>query len=206
MVEETKLSSKSGPICGDFGGVQRNGEPCGRRGQLCRSHSQEGVAVTQRLQDKFLEEYETGLLALKAAAKKAGVTYMTVWRWRRHDPHGFGKRLEAVQDRIDDMQLAMVEDSLVARCLKPDCPPVLLIFYLINRSGGRWRHVQRHEHSGPNGGPIRGARAEAAEYLSGDPVKRARMQELFAMVHGAELPALPAILNGGDDMGEGLSK
>jgi hypothetical protein len=28
------------------------------------------------------------------------------------------------------------------------------IFYLCNRNGNRWRHVQKMEHSGPDGGPI----------------------------------------------------
>ena len=42
-------------------------------------------------------------------------------------------------------------------------------------------------------------RAAAQQYLIGDPVKRQKAQELFALVHGAEMPALPPALAGTDD-------
>jgi hypothetical protein len=41
-------------------------------------------------------------------------------------------------------------------------------------------------------------RAAADQYLIGDPVKRRKAQELFALVHGHEIPALPPGVVGGD--------
>ena len=141
--------------CGDFGGVGRSGSPCGRRVKegMCASHNKAGAAEAAARKVAFFEEYSTGLVSLKAAAEKAGAAAVTVWRWRQEDP-AFNEALSALQANIDDIRLTMVEDSLVARCLKPDAPPALVIFYLVNRSGGRWRHIQRHEHTGPEGGPI----------------------------------------------------
>ena len=40
-------------------------------------------------------------------------------------------------------------------------------------------------------------RVASEQYLIGDPVKRQKVQELFAVVHGLELPALPASVTGG---------
>jgi len=42
-------------------------------------------------------------------------------------------------------------------------------------------------------------RAASEQYLIGDPVKRRKVQELFAVVHGMELPALPASVTGEGD-------
>ncbi len=41
-------------------------------------------------------------------------------------------------------------------------------------------------------------RAAADQYLIGDPVKRRKAQELFALVHGTEMPALPPGVTGED--------
>jgi hypothetical protein len=44
-------------------------------------------------------------------------------------------------------------------------------------------------------------RAAASQYLIGDPVKRQKAQELFAIVHGQEMPALPARVTGEEEDG-----
>ena len=141
--------------CGDFGGKGRNGKPCGRKvvDGKCPSHDDEAAADVARKKVVFLEVYSTGICSLKGAAEKAGASAVTVWRWREEDKP-FDEALSALQANIDDIRNQLVEDSLVARCLKDSCPPALVIFYLVNRSRGRWRHVQRHEHTGPEGAPI----------------------------------------------------
>jgi hypothetical protein len=42
-------------------------------------------------------------------------------------------------------------------------------------------------------------RAAAQQYLIGDPVKRQKAQELFALVHGHDMPALPPAVTGEED-------
>jgi hypothetical protein len=42
-------------------------------------------------------------------------------------------------------------------------------------------------------------RAAAQQYLIGDPVKRQKAQELFALVHGHDMPALPPGVTGEDE-------
>jgi len=42
-------------------------------------------------------------------------------------------------------------------------------------------------------------RAAASQYLIGDPVKRRKAQELFAIVHGSTMPALPPSVVGEDE-------
>ena len=42
-------------------------------------------------------------------------------------------------------------------------------------------------------------RAAASQYLIGDPVKRQKAQELFAIVHGHDMPALPPGVTGEDE-------
>ncbi len=151
-VAETKKRQLKGiKRCGDFGGEGRDGKPCGRRVKdgLCRSHSEAGAAETGVKKAAFLEEYSKGTPSLKAAAETCGAAAVTVWRWRQEDEE-FNAALTAVQANLDKIRLNMVEDTLVERCLKPDTPAALVIFYLVNRSDGRWRNVQQVQQQNVN--------------------------------------------------------
>ncbi len=136
-------STKKTKRCGDFGGKTHTGNRCGRRVKKGKCPLHDDAAELELAEKKvaFLEEYRTGICSLKTAAKKAGASKVTVWRWRQEDQL-FDDALGAIQENIDEIRLTLVEDSLVTRCLRKDAPAALVIFYLVNRGKGRWRHIQ----------------------------------------------------------------
>jgi len=52
----------------------------------------------------------------------------------------------------DAQQTKVVRKETITKTVAPDV--TAQIFWLCNRGRGRWRHVQRIEHTGPDGGPI----------------------------------------------------
>ena len=135
--------------CGDFGGVARGGGPCGRRVKNgpCPTHNEAGLAELGDAKTEFLVLYGSGTTSLQAAGAAVGKSPATLWRMRQDDPV-FDRAVVAVQAAVDAVRAALVEDSLFARIIKGDASAAETIFFLVNRSKGRWRHVQHVKHSG----------------------------------------------------------
>jgi hypothetical protein len=56
--------------------------------------------------------------------------------------------------RSNQIRTAIAEDALFARIVSRRASPAETIFFLVNRSEGRWRHVPTIRHTGPQGGPL----------------------------------------------------
>ena len=137
--------------CGDYGGMQANGQPCGRKaavnGGPCNDHTDKAVKQAAGMRQQFLDLYSSGEHTIRAAATSIGVDVVTIWRWRKKDP-AFDESMSAAQAEVDGVRLAMVEDSYFRRLISVQATAAEMIFYLVNRGGGRWQHVQRIRHSG----------------------------------------------------------
>lgn len=108
-------------------------------------------------QAAVLTLYAEGKLTLEGAALKAArVSVSTLWRWRKADAE-FDAQVTAARKDVESLQVHLVEDSWVQRLMRGKCTPTEMIFYLINRAPDRWRSVNRVEHTGAGGGPIRHA-------------------------------------------------
>lgn len=142
--------------CGDFGGIAADGQPCGRRviEGRCPKHTEENLEAQVDAKAQFLELFRTGQISLKRAGAVVGVAPNTIWRWRQADPE-FDKAVGELQQVVDDIRLAMVEDATFERIIGERASAAEVIFYLINRSKGRWRDVRHVRLAGPDGGPVR---------------------------------------------------
>lgn len=85
----------------------------------------------QKRQEGFLKSLEGGVSILKAS-KEAGIDYKTIWRWRRDDEE-FNNKVMAILDS----RIMIVEDALFLNAAKGNLGAQ--IFYLKNRSQGRWK-------------------------------------------------------------------
>jgi len=89
------------------------------------------IIKRQKRKEGFLESLDNGVSILKAS-KGAGVDYSTIWRWRRDDPE-FDTKVTAIMDS----RIMIVEDALFLNAAKGNLGAQ--IFWLKNRSGGRWK-------------------------------------------------------------------
>ena len=89
------------------------------------------IKKRQKRQEGFLLSLERGVSVLKAS-KEAGIDYKTIWRWRRDD-EGFNDKVMAILDS----RIMIVEDALFLNAAKGNLGAQ--IFYLKNRSQGRWK-------------------------------------------------------------------
>ena len=139
--------------CGDFGGVTREGAPCRKlSGAICAKHAKIEYEHT-RLKADFLDVYETGQKTIKQAAKQVGSSQPSIWRLRQADPE-FDLAVRNAALAADRTRLEIAEDTLFRRILRDTATPAELFFYLVNRSGGRWRHISHIRHEGFDGGPV----------------------------------------------------
>lgn len=104
----------------------------------------------------FLKQYAEGKLTLAGAAEGVGTSASTIWRWRAADAE-FDAQVKAVLADLDGLRVQLVEDGLFSRIENGKASAAEVIFFLCNRAPGRWRSVQRLEHTGAGGGPIRTA-------------------------------------------------
>ena len=85
-----------------------------------------------------------------AIAQECGVDRATVIVWDAKHPE-FHDAVKAAKDAVDEtVELAMLDAARGRRRIDTTAA----LFWLCNRRPDRWRHVQRVEHSGPEGGAI----------------------------------------------------
>lgn len=139
------------PTCGDSGGLSLKGLPCkhrarfdGRNGR-CRKHGEVSDAIMQGLKKVFIQRLEE--TSFQQACKAVDRDPATVWRWRQADAE-FDAAITQARRMRDELDVAEVEQTLLQRCIAGTASAAETIFLLVNRSGGRWRHIQRIEHVG----------------------------------------------------------
>ena len=91
----------------------------------------EAAIKRQKRKEGFLESLDNGVSVLKAS-KASDIGYKTIWRWRKEDPE-----FDAAVMAILDSRLMIVEDALFLNAAKGNLGAQ--IFWLKNRSGGRWK-------------------------------------------------------------------
>ena len=123
-----------------------------RSGALCAKHAKIEDEHTQ-LKADFLEVYESGQKTIKQVAKKVGSSQPSIWRLRQADLE-FDVAVRNAVAAADRARLEIAEDTLFSRIKNDTATPAELFFYLVNRSGGRWRHISHIRHEGFDGGPI----------------------------------------------------
>jgi hypothetical protein len=101
------------------------------------------------------------LVSIRQAAVTAGISLRTMWRWRSDDP-AFRAALDGARQEQQEVQVALVEESLAARSIQGRATAAETIFFLVNRSP-RWRHVNRVEVTGAGGGPVQHQQAMSDE-------------------------------------------
>lgn len=89
------------------------------------------ITKRQKRKESFLKNIDGGVSILKAS-KAAGIAYCTIWRWRKEDPE-FDAAIMAIQDS----RIMIVEDALFLNAAKGNLGAQ--IFWLKNRSNGRWK-------------------------------------------------------------------
>jgi len=89
----------------------------------------------QNIKDTFLESLNNGISITKAC-EGANVDRTTIWKWRKDD-EGFDNEVNATLDS----RLQIVEDALFLNATeaKKSGDTIAQIFFLKNRSKGRWR-------------------------------------------------------------------
>ena len=88
----------------------------------------------KRQKKAFLESLANGTSIVKAATA-AGITIMTIWRWRKES-----KDFDDAVLSIIDSRTQTVEDALYKNTIKGNV--VAQIFWLKNRAGNRWKDRQ----------------------------------------------------------------
>jgi len=84
--------------------------------------------------NNFIKSLESGVSVLRAC-KTAGIDYATIWRWRKRYPE-FDEQIKSIMDS----RTQIVEDSLFINATRGNLGAQ--IFWLKNRSQGRWQDVQ----------------------------------------------------------------
>jgi hypothetical protein len=99
--------------------------------ELGKNNSINSIINRQKRQEGFLTSLEGGVSILKAS-KAAGIDYKTIWNWRKDDEE-FDNKVTAILDS----RIMIVEDALFLNAAKGNV--IAQIFWLKNRSNGRWR-------------------------------------------------------------------
>jgi hypothetical protein len=152
--------------CGDFGGKNMHGQPCivnagfgvpGADGTgPCKDHTPEAMAAIATTKQAFLDALEDQPMTVRGAATKAGVTYVTIFRWRQNDPE-FAAKVAMVLARVESQRVEIVKDSMFLRIADPksNADP-LRMFYLMNKAPHEFQD-RRHVKLGGDGTPIMSA-------------------------------------------------
>lgn len=103
-----------------------------------REEAKDDTNVTRnRQKEAFLTSLEKGT-SITEACEYAGVSRMTIWRWRKKYK-GFDRRAT----EIIDSRTQSVEDALFSNALKGNV--TAQIFWLKNRAKDRWSDRTTHE-------------------------------------------------------------
>jgi len=157
------------PMCGDFGGVTPDGAPCTliagwktpnapHRTGRCYLHSAERQDEITEKKKTFIEKFMTQPMTARAAAEAAGVSFMTICRWRKQDEE-FNKEVTEILNLATQARFQFIEDAATLRAMDPsNNADTLRIFMMKNLSGGKYRDVYDNTHSAPGGGPIQTVR------------------------------------------------
>ena len=119
----------------------------------CKVHDSDADAALRDNKKRALDLVGEGTNSLVTTAEQIGVHVATIARWRIADPE-FDDAMRATMAEQDATRVTIVEDQLFYRLTKGTASAAEMIFYLINRAGHRWRHVQRIEHTGREGTPL----------------------------------------------------
>ena len=87
--------------------------------------------------EAFLKSLRNGV-SIRKACKYAGITEMTIWRWRKRS-----KAFDEEVLSILDSRTQTVEDALFMNALKGNV--TAQIFWLKNRGKGRWKDKFEHD-------------------------------------------------------------
>lgn len=139
--------------CGDLGGRTHAGAPCGRAApggeRRCVDHDSAADEAKEATKAAFLAAYPA-FPFLDHAAKQAGISVPTLWRYRQEDPE-FDRRVMELVDDGPDRRYQLVQDSLAVSCIKGTHKGGERMFWLVNesrrRGDGRWRNIQHVEQS-----------------------------------------------------------
>ena len=169
--------------CGEFGGLRKDGSPCGRKGPgLCRDHTQD-TSPFNNIQQPKKRAYVAAFVAtggnITKASEAAGINRCTPYsdQWKND------RKLQDALELARPMAADTLEAEAVRRATEGVKEPVgwyqgepggyvqrysdtLLIFLLKGARPERYR--ERHEFSGPGGGPAIIVREVVVERLSGD--------------------------------------
>jgi len=103
------------------------------------SPNKKELEKTTRKKALFLTHFTKTKGVITPAAKAAGITRRTVLNWRKEDKAFNELFLEAENQAVE-----YVESEMLKQIKKGNT--TLTIFYLINRSKGRWENTQKIEH------------------------------------------------------------
>lgn len=143
------------PTCGELGGVTLAGARCTHPAgwqtthpgkDRCREHDTVQDARMQALKKGFIERLEEA--SYQQACKVVDRDPATIWRWRKADP-AFEAAVAQARRMRDEIDVALVEESLVKRLKSGDHSAAEIIFYLKNRDPARWndRRIVQHASS-----------------------------------------------------------
>lgn len=149
--------------CGDYGGILRNGRPCGHKAGWgvkevgdegrCKNHH-ERVTEKQEVQKKeFLRLIDEAGASMEGACKEIGSSVTAVWRWRQSDPE-FDKAVTETWYASEARRVEHVESAFVNKLLNGNAGTGEWVFYLCNRAPRRWQNVHHIRHANPDGKPI----------------------------------------------------
>lgn len=129
----------------------------------CSLHDSQPETV-KHSKKEFTELVRGGRDTFHTAAKKVGVTRVTIWRWRRQDPD-FDREVVWAAGEVAAERLDAHEVSLYSRIMRGEAPAGLEIFWMLNMAAReaamnqagsrRWEQpTARHEVTGRNGAPV----------------------------------------------------
>ncbi len=98
----------------------------------------------KKIKEAFINSVGKGK-TIKEASESAGVDRTTIWLWRKADEEFNNQVIEIIDSRIQE-----VEDALFMNATSSEKAgdTAAQIFFLKNRSKGRWKDKQEFEHSG----------------------------------------------------------
>ena len=99
-------------------------------------------SFTPSKQKKYLECIRKGM-RICAAAKAVKVSVSTIWAYRKQHPE-----FEALIEQAEIEACEPVENALLLRAIEGHFPA--MVFWLVNRSAGRWSDIRRVDFRGVN--------------------------------------------------------